>query len=154
VAEDVKLLRLETSVNETDVRLSSIARRVRWKQLMREYAGRIDIELAKKFEADHYDVLRKKNFPGERTLCGHGDLEPEPAGRHVPFEPNGTVDAKVVDAAMARQMSFAARWGSACGTAFDANAFLEQHPQFDWMTGILKNRPAQPWAVFRAGEKD
>ena len=34
---------------------------------------------------------------------------------------------------MAKEMSFAARWGSACGTAFDAEKFLAAHPQFDWM---------------------
>jgi hypothetical protein len=154
VAEDVKILRLETSVDETDIRLSSVARRVRWKQLMRRHAGQIDLELAKQLEADHYDVFRQAEYPGERSLCSHGDLEREPAGRRVPFEPSGTVDAKVVDAAMAREMSFAARWGSACGTAFRAREFLEAHPQFDWMEGILKDRPAQPWTVFRAGEQE
>src|SRR5260370_32943409 len=55
---------------------------------------------------------------------------------------------------MAKQMSFAGRWGSACGRAFDAEKFLSAHPQFDWMRGILKSRPAQRWAVFRAGEKN
>jgi len=54
---------------------------------------------------------------------------------------------------MAKQMSFVARWGAACGTAFDANKFLEQHPQYDWMGVILKDRPTQPWTVFKAGEK-
>jgi hypothetical protein len=60
----------------------------------------------------------------------------------------------VVDAKMAKQMSFAGRWGSACGRAFDADKFLTAHPQFDWMRGILKSRRAQPWTVFRAGEKN
>ena len=40
---------------------------------------------------------------------------------------------------MASKMSFAA-------------AFLAAHPQFDWMTGLLKSRPAQPWTEFAAGE--
>jgi hypothetical protein len=35
-------------------------------------------------------------------------------------------------------MSFVARWGAACGTPFDAKKFLEQHPQYDWMNGLLK----------------
>src|SRR5439155_24807744 len=73
-------------------------------------------------------------------------------GRTVPYEGIGTVDAKVVDAAMARQMSFAARWGSACGTPFLAAKFLAAHPQFEWMTGLLQDRPAQPWTIFEAGE--
>src|SRR6266576_562321 len=51
VAEDRKILRLETERNDTDIRASSVARRVRWKQLMKEHSGKIDVELAKKFEA-------------------------------------------------------------------------------------------------------
>ena len=154
VAEDLKLLRLETSAHETDIRESSIARRVRWKQLMKDHAGKIDRALAKRFEADHFDVWRGKNRPGARTLCGHFELDPEPGGPWpgVPYGCAGTLDAKVVDAAMARKLSFAARWGAACGRSFDAGKFLAAHPQFDWMKDILKDRPGQPWAEFRAGE--
>jgi hypothetical protein len=154
VAEDRKILRIETDVTDTDIRLSSVARRVRWKQLMKQYAGKLDVALAKRFEADHYDVWREKVRPGGRSLCGHFDLDAEPAGSWpgVPYACAGTVDAKVVDAAMARRMTFAARWGSACGTPFVAEKFLTAHPQFEWMTGILKDRPSQPWTTFRAGE--
>ena len=53
---------------------------------------------------------------------------------------------------MAKRMSFAARWGTACGTPFVARKFLAAHPQFEWMSEVLKDRPGQPWAVFRAGE--
>ena len=70
----------------------------------------------------------------------------------VPYGCSGTVDAKVVDAPMAKAMSFAARWGSACGRAFDAGQYLNDHPQFDWMANILKSRPSQPWTQFKAGE--
>jgi len=62
------------------------------------------------------------------------------------------VDAKVVDSAMVKRMSFVARFGTACGAPFLAGKFLEAHPQFEWMTGLLKDRPSQPWAVFQAGE--
>ena len=71
----------------------------------------------------------------------------------MPFDPSGTFDAKVVDTRMARRMAFAARWGSADGTAFDAGAFLKAHPQYDWQEGLLKSRPAEPWVEFQAGEK-
>jgi hypothetical protein len=153
VAEDLKLLRFETSVHETDIRLSSVARRVRWKQLMAEHAGKIDLELAKAFEADHYDAYLQKDNPSNRSLCSHEDLDPQPSGSREPFRPGGTVDAKVVDSRLAKQMSFAARWGAACGRAFDAEEFLQSHAQFDWMRGLLKSRPSQPWAVFHAGEE-
>jgi hypothetical protein len=66
VAEDLKILRLETDADDTDVRSSGVARRVRWKELMKQYTGKLDLELAKKFEADHYDsYLKKENvvFP-------------------------------------------------------------------------------------------
>jgi hypothetical protein len=55
---------------------------------------------------------------------------------------------------MAKKMSFAARWGSACGRPFDAAKFLDNHPQFEWMKDVLKSRPAQPWTEFHAGEKN
>jgi hypothetical protein len=152
VAENRKILRHETERNDTDIRLSSIARRVRWKQLMKQNAGKIDLEMAKRFEADHYDTWRDKVHPGGRTLCGHFELDETPQGHDVPFDCSGTVDGKVVDATMAKQMSFAARWGSACGMPFESEKFLEAHPQFESMTGLLKDRPRQPWAVFRAGE--
>jgi len=154
VAETPRLLRLETNSHETDIRDSSVARRVRWKALMHQYAGKIDLALAKQFEADHYDTFAEKVRPGSRTLCGHFELDREPGGSWpgVPFGCAGTVDGKVVDAKLARNMSFAARWGSACGRAFDAGQYLKAHPQFDWMESILKSRPSEPWTEFRAGD--
>jgi hypothetical protein len=154
VAEDLKILRFETSVNETDIRISSVARRVRWKQLLSQNHGKIDLGAAKRFEADHYDTYLNKEQADGRTLCGHFELDRDPAGAWpgVPYGCAGTVDSKVVDAAMAKSLAFAARWGSACGKAFDAPKFLEAHPQFDWMQEILQSRPSEPWTEFRAGE--
>jgi hypothetical protein len=154
VAVDLKILRFETSTKETDIQTSGVARRVRWSELMKRYAARIDLALAKQFEADHFDTYLRKKEPDGRTLCGHYELGREPAGSWpgVPFGCAGTVDAKVLDAAMARAMGFAARWGTACGRAFDARQYLSAHPQFDWMKDILKSRPSQPWTQFWAGE--
>jgi Phospholipase B len=154
IAEDPHILRMETSTRDDDIRNSSVARRLRWKQLMKDNRGQIDVELAKKMEGDCYDVCLNKENPGSRTLSGHSELDPElltPTGG-VPFQPSGSFDAKVVDTRMAKSMSFAARWGSADGTPFDAAAFLTAHPQFDWMDGYLKSRPTQPWTEFKAGE--
>ncbi|HVY69804.1 MAG TPA: C45 family peptidase, partial [Verrucomicrobiae bacterium] len=153
VAEDLKILRLETDANETDIRVSGVARQVRWKELMRQNAGKIDLEMAKKFEADHYDPYLKRENPAGRSLCAHKDLDDRLNSPGVPFDPAGTADGKVVDSKLAKQMAFSARWGAACGTAFDAPAFLAAHPQFSWMKDILQSRPSQPWTVFRAGEK-
>jgi hypothetical protein len=153
LAEDLKILRFETSSNELEIKSPGVARRVRWKQLMKEHAGKIDVNKAKLFLADHYDVYLQKENPDSRTLCGHVENELQPSGNGTTQFPMGAIDAKVVDTTMAKQMSFAARWGSACGTPFDAEKFLEQHPQFDWMARILKSRPSQSWTEFQAGEK-
>jgi hypothetical protein len=155
LAEDLKILRLETDVTyDTDIRRSDAARRVRWKQLMRQFSGQIDLQHAKEFEADHFDTFLGKDRPGYRTMCMHNDTDAETPGAVEPFAPRGTFDAKVVDAAMARRMSFAARWGSACGRAFDAEKFLGAHPQYDWMRGCLKSRASEPWTDFTAGERE
>ena len=152
VAEDLRILRFETKTSEMDIKNSSVARRVRWKQLMKENAGKINLEQAKEFEADHYDTYLNANNPSIRTLCSHPDLDPDIYGADIPFSPWGTIDGKVVDSKMAKQMSFVARWGSACGIPFDAKSFLEKHQQFDWMNGLLKDRPTQPWTLFKSGE--
>jgi hypothetical protein len=153
VAEDTALLRLETERSPTDIRQSSAARRVRWKQLMSENKGRITAKSAERFLADDYDVYLGKRNPGARTLCGHFELDPSQFGGHAePFSPAGTFDGKVVDSTMAKQMRFVGRWGSADGMPFSASKFLKAHPQYDWQEGILKDRPSQPWVEFRAGE--
>ena len=120
---------------------------------MKEQSGKIDLEMAKRFEADHQDPYRGKVFAGGRSLCGHFDLDGDASGGHgVPFMAHGTVDGKVVDASMAKQMSFSARFGTACGMPFVAAKFLAAHPQFESLSDVLKDRPGQPWVVFRAGE--
>jgi hypothetical protein len=154
IAEDPHILHLETDSNDEDIRVSGVARRVRWKQLMKENAGRIDLELGKKMEGDCYDTLLNKECPDGRTLSGHFELPTEfmAPSAGVPFDPSGSFDAKMVDSHMAKEMSFSARWGSADGSAFDAPAFLAAHPQFDWQETYLKSRPSEPWVEFKSGE--
>jgi hypothetical protein len=155
IAENLKILRLETETHDTDIRTSPVARRVRWKQLMKANVGQIDLAKAKEFEADCTDVcFATADRPAALALNARGDLGAQLGNpMREPFKPAGTVDAKVVDATLAKQMRFAGRWGSADGAAFDAEKFLAEHPQYDWMTGILKSRPSQPWVEFAAGEK-
>jgi hypothetical protein len=149
VAEDRKLLRFETNTHDTDIRSSPIARRVRWNQLMRENAGKIDVAKGEAFEADHYDTMLNQEHAGGRTLCGHSELEGPEYTHGEPWSPGGTFDGKVIDTAMAKSLSFAARWGSACGRAFDATQFLAAHPQYEWMRDILPSRPSEPWTIVR-----
>ncbi|HTA30461.1 MAG TPA: C45 family autoproteolytic acyltransferase/hydrolase [Candidatus Cybelea sp.] len=155
IAEDLHILRMETDTRDDDIRLSNVARRVRWKQLMKENAGKIDLALGEKMEGDCYDTCLSRENPSSRTLSGHFELDSEsmaPGSGDVPFHPNGSFDAKVVDSRMAKAMSFAARWGSADGSAFDAPAFLAAHPQYDWLEGYLKSLPSEPWVEFKSGE--
>lgn len=153
IAENLQILRKETTADEENIKDPNIARRVRWKQLMKKNAGKIDAERAKAFLADHVDTWLGTTNPGSRSICGHGELDAQIAGIGEPFDPRGAYDAKVVDARMAGEMSFLARWGAPCGTPFDAARFLEEHPQYEWMAGLLKDRPTQPWTAFRSGER-
>ena len=68
------------------------ARRVRWKQLMKENAGKIHLALGEKMEGDCYDTCLAKENPSSRSLSGHLSLDSEsmaPGSGEVPFHPNG-----------------------------------------------------------------
>ncbi len=147
---DPQVAAQETTFNLDDRSNSANARHVRWKALMRQYKGKIDIPLAEQFEADHYDTYEKKIDPDERTLCGHLDLSPRGAR---PYSPFGAVEGKVIDSELAARMSFVARLGHPCGESFEAKPFLAAHPQWDWEKSVLGDMPAFPWTEFGAGEK-
>ncbi len=87
------------------------ARHVRWDQLMDQYKGQIDVAMAQKFLADHYDSYDKKEGPNERSLCGHIAVSPRgvPEWNDPPFEPGGAVTSQAADSSMAKNMSFSAR---------------------------------------------
>jgi hypothetical protein len=151
VAEDRDLLLNETKLNWTDISTTNVARRESWKRLMKIYRGRIDVEAAKTMLADHYDSYLKKERPGYRSICGHGELDPATDTDDLaPFRPSGAVDGKVLDSEMARSMSFWARWGSSCGMPFLAEKFHQEHTQYDWLRGYLIDRPTRSWTVFEA----
>ena len=153
IAEDLKVLRFETKSKELNIKNPDIARRVRWKQLMIEKRGTIDLQTGEEMLADHVDTYLHAEGPNARGLCGHLELDDEASGFDEPFYPLGAYDSKVVDAAMAARMSFLGRWGSACGLPFDARKFLAAHPQYDWMDGLLQDRPTEPWTEFKSGER-
>jgi hypothetical protein len=151
VADNIEILREETANGSyDDIRASNVARRERWKQLMKQHYGKIDVQLAKQMLADHYDMYLEEEHPCHRTICGHGELDDRRmgGGARSPYYPSGAIDGKVVDARMARNWQLWAKWGSSCDRNFVAWEFLEKHTQFDWMDGYLKDLPAQPWTVF------
>jgi hypothetical protein len=124
---------------------------------MRTHNGRIDVELAKKMLADHYDVYQGQEKPGSRTICGHCELDdgriPGGGGWVGAYYPAGALDGKVVDSEMAANWHFWAKWGSSCDRDFRAKEFLDSHTQYDWLTGYLRDLPAEPWTVFPQEEE-
>ncbi len=146
-----KLAVEETDFARKDMGVSANARHRRWDQLMAENKGRIDVQAAQRFLADHFDTYTGKEEPSERTLCGHVDLSRRGLPTwQPPYGIAGAVQNKVTDAALAEQMSFAAAAGHACGISFKAAAHLAQHPEFGWQKGLLGDMDAYPWKVFKA----
>jgi hypothetical protein len=138
----------------TDIRMPAGARHVRLTQLMEQHHGKVDVAVAQRILADHYDVYLNKNNPGSRTVDGHYELDPFQfyQGRQ-PYQPKGAVDGKVTDSDLARSLGLWARWGNSSGIPFDAEKFLTGHIQWGHLKGYLKDRPSQPWTLFKAGEK-
>ena len=155
VADNIKILRNETTSAYDDLRDRSVARRERWKQLMKEHYGKIDIEIAKRMLADHYDMYLGKENPSSRTICGHHELDDGSIpGSRGAYYPGGATDGKVVDSNLAKNWQFWAKWGSSCDIGFDAEEFLEKHTQYDWLQGYLKDLPAEPWTIFPLEERE
>ena len=146
------MLRFETKEDEVNIKNSNVARRVRWKQLMTENKGKIDLHIGELMLADHIDTYLHVQGPTGRSLCGHRELDESGDTNNDPFTPHGSYDGKVVDAAKASRLSFVGRWGAACGLAFDAKRYLAAHPQYEWMEDLLYDRPTQPWTEFKNGE--
>ena len=153
-ASDPQVLREETAFDSKDLSLSANARRLRWRQLLDENKGRIDVAMAKKFLADHYDTFIKGDQPSDRTLCGHIDLSPRGFKDWLPpFYPGGAVQNKVTDSRMAANMTVVAYMGHACGRDFKAKAFLAGHSEFLWQAPALMDLDAGGWTEFRAGAR-
>ena len=152
---DPELIKKETDFDPTNMASSMNARHVRWDQLMDQYKGQIDVTMAQKFLGDHYDSYEKKEDPNERTLCGHGSQSPRgvPEWGNPPYYPDGAVTGQAADSTMARNMSFTARAGYPCGADFVAEPFLKEHPEFDYQKAYLQDMKGNPWAEFKAGEK-
>jgi hypothetical protein len=150
---DPRIRNLECSnTGFDDIRRHQGARRVRLADLMEENKGKLNIELAKKIIADHYDVYLKKENPCSRTICSHYELDAREymsdPSRPKPFQPRGALDGNVCDSTLAENMSFVLRWGCSCGTPFDKNKFCDEHRIWDMQRPYLHNRPEQPWTTF------
>ncbi len=154
-ARDPQLLAEETTFDPHNPETSPNARRTRWEQIMKEAKGKIDVSLAEKLLADHFDAYQKKEGADERTLCGHTDVSPR--GVQVwewdPYYPGGAVQGKATDSAMTARMSFSARLGHPCGQDFLVQPFLAAHPEYNWQAPLLRDMKAGPWTAFRSGDR-
>src|SRR5215510_12398518 len=145
-----KTTREETTFDPNNAANSANARHRRWDELMKLNKGKIDINLAKKFEADHYDVVRKRPVGSGNTLCGHveADERGAPEWDWKGFYPGGTVNAKVADSELVSRMALWASAGHPCGINFKLEAFLKSHPEYAWQREIAGDMPSGAWAMF------
>lgn len=132
---------------------SSNARHLRWDQLMSENKGEIDLAMAQRFLADHFDTYENKEDPDERTLDGHIDLSPRgDSDWQPPYGMAGAVQNKAADSTLAAEMSFTAAAGHACGMNFKAAEHLRAHPEFEWQESLQRDMDSYPWTTFRAAK--
>jgi hypothetical protein len=135
-----------------DIRRHQGARRVRLTDLMDEYKGKLNVDLAMKLIADHYDVYLNKENKCSRSVCSHYELDAREymsqADRPKPFAPRGAVDGCAADSQMIKNMSFMGRWGSSCGTPFIVAEFCDKHRQWNYLRPYLHDRPSEPWTAF------
>ena len=149
---DPQIRNLECSnTGMDDLRRHQGARKVRLGDLMETHKGKLNVSLAMKIIADHYDVYLNKDNPSSRTVCGHYELDAreymsEP-GRPKPFQPRGAVDGCVADSKMIENMSFMGRFGCSCGTPFIASKFLDKNRVWMHLKPYLLDRPTQKWTL-------
>ena len=152
---DPELIAKETDFDPNNSASSMNARHKRWDELMAQNKGQIDVELAQKFLADHWDSYEGKDARNERGLCGHVEDSPRgvPEWAWGPYHPGGSVTGKAADSAMAKNMSMFARAGHPCGEDFISDKFLKDHPEYEWMRPAMQDMKGNPWAEFKSGEK-
>ena len=145
-----KVLTEETTFDPTDKNTSANMRKLRWEALMQKHRGKIDVETAKLFMADHYDMNRNLENAGRFSLCGHIDLDSigknETSWDGAYFHA-GAVQAKATDSRLAENLQFWAIMGHPCGTPFSAKAFIDAHPGYEFERDVLKDMPAQQWML-------
>ena len=155
-ARDPKLIRDEApDFDAKNLSASENARQVTLERKMADAKGRMDIEMAEQFMADHDDSYSGKVQADERSLCGHVDKAKAgiPEWDWGPYYPGGAVTGKVADSDMAGKMALVAHAGHPCGDDFHAAEFLTAHAEYAYLKPILKDMPSGPWTAFHAGEK-
>ena len=150
---DPRIRNLECSnTGFDDIRRHQGARKVRLADLMDASKGKLNVSVAQKIIADHYDVYLNKENPCSRTCCSHYELDAREymsdPSRPKPFQPRGALDGNVIDSTLAKNMSMSVRWGNSCGTPFDKNKFCDENRVWECLRPYLQDRPEQPWTTF------
>jgi hypothetical protein len=129
-----------------DFKDTSGARNIRFHVLLYEiYYGKLNMSIARRILADHYDVSLTKETRGNHlTICKHSNLDGNQGNRGA-YYPWGCTDGKVVCSKMAKEMRFQGRWGPSCGHSFSARRFIEKHPSFRSWSSVLPDMPSEPW---------
>jgi hypothetical protein len=145
-----QLMKEETTFDPASPISSARFRKMRWEALMKEYQGKIDIEAAKSFMGDHYDMKRNEERAGRFSLCGH--LDEDEAGTEAmdwsgAFFAAGAVQAKATDSRLAEKLQIWAIMGHPCGSSFEAKKFLEAHPEYEFQREYLIDMPGQEWML-------
>jgi hypothetical protein len=119
-------------------------RRVQLDKLIDKYRGRIDTGIVKHILSDHYDNHLRKTHANSRSICKHA-YDDSGSVNGTPYKPVGAYDAKVVDSALARQISFLAHLGPPCGTPFLVKEHVKKHPEWkDWAEHLV-DFPKRGW---------
>ena len=145
-AIDPVLRHTETTDNSFyDLSKSSGARNARLEYLLQvKYAGKINVNNAKRILADHYDVYLEKDRRGIRGICRHTEQEPDKTNR-PPFYPHGAIDGKVITTSMAKRMTFLGKFWASCSRTFSVSKYIKQHPEYAKWREYLVDLPNRPW---------
>lgn len=131
-----------------DIRTPNGARQVRWAQMLAEHDGEIDVTAGQRMIGDTFDPYLGYTNPSSRTICAQSDKDAAHFSGLTPFEPFGSIDAKIATSESVGNMSLWGLFGRADGSPFSASAFVKEHPQFAYQADCLHDRPAQPWTLF------
>ena len=144
-----KEVRDETNLDYNSTSTTCAARQSRLQELVN---ARLSVERGKTLLADHYDSSSKSDVPGRNSVCGHieNDARGVPEWEYGPYYPGGCFDCKVTSTELARKGSFWAHWGRPCDTPFEAEAFLQKHPEYSWQKPRLVNVNPYPWVLMTA----
>jgi hypothetical protein len=143
---DEKIRKTEThDIDHSNISSSVGARNYRLNDLLNnQYYGKIDLSIAKKVMADHYDVYLKKNERNSRGICKHLESSIEHC-KTPPFYPRGCTDAKVTDTQMAKDMAFWGRFGSGCGRKFSVKKHIRDHPEWKRWASVVEDFKGENW---------